>query len=148
MTTILVVEDDPINWMVFQKVLKRRGGLDSIHSEDVEEVLNIVRSGEVSVVLMDVSLKNSHYQGESVDGIRITQLLKADPETAKLPVILVTANAMVGDRETFPQSQWCRWLYRQAHFGSRRLCPTNQTDYCRSRLRLKILAPPAADPRF
>ncbi|USR90266.1 response regulator [Phormidium yuhuli AB48] len=101
MTTILVVEDDPINWMVFQKVLKRRGGLDSIHSEDVEEVLNIVRSGEVSVVLMDVSLKNSHYQGESVDGIRITQLLKADPETAKLPVILVTANAMVGDRETF-----------------------------------------------
>ncbi|MFO8040621.1 MAG: response regulator [Sodalinema sp.] len=101
MTTILVVEDDPINWMVFQKVLKRRGGLDSIHSENVEEVLQIVRSGQVAVVLMDVSLKNSHYQGESVDGIRITQLLKADPETAKLPVILVTANAMVGDREAF-----------------------------------------------
>ncbi|KPQ34562.1 MAG: response regulator [Phormidium sp.] len=101
MTTILVVEDDPINWMVFQKVLKRRGGLDSIHSENVEEVLEIVRSGQVAVVLMDVSLKNSHYQGESVDGIRITQLLKADPETAKLPVILVTANAMVGDREAF-----------------------------------------------
>lgn len=101
MTTILVVEDDPINWMVFQKVLKRRGGLDSIHSENVEEVLQIVRSGQVAVVLMDVSLKNSHYQGESVDGIRITQLLKADPQTAKLPVILVTANAMVGDREAF-----------------------------------------------
>ncbi|MCC5899885.1 MAG: response regulator [Phormidium sp. BM_Day4_Bin.17] len=101
MTTVLVVEDDPINWMVFQKVLKRRGGLESVHSENVEEVLKIVRSGEVAVVLMDVSLKNSHYQGESVDGIRITQLLKADPETAKLPVILVTANAMVGDREAF-----------------------------------------------
>lgn len=101
MTTILVVEDDPINWMVFQKVLKRRGGLDSVHSENVEEVLEIVRSGQVAMVLMDVSLKNSHYQGESVDGIRITQLLKADPETAKLPVILVTANAMVGDREAF-----------------------------------------------
>lgn len=101
MTTVLVVEDDPINWMVFQKILKRRGGLDSRHSEDVEEVLEIARSGDVAMVLMDVSLKNSHYQGEFVDGIRITQLLKADPRTADLPVILVTANAMVGDRESF-----------------------------------------------
>lgn len=101
MTTVLVVEDDPINWMVFQKVLKRRGGLDSLHSENVEEVLDIARSGAVELVLMDVSLKNSHYQGESVDGIRITQLLKADPKTVHIPVILVTANAMVGDREAF-----------------------------------------------
>ncbi|MGC9505866.1 response regulator [Baaleninema sp.] len=101
MTTVLVVEDDPINWRVFQKILTRRGGLNALHTEDVEEILNIARSGGVDIILMDVSLGNSQYEGEPVDGLRITQLLKADPTTAHLPVILVTANAMVGDREAF-----------------------------------------------
>ncbi|MBP0001411.1 MAG: response regulator [Cyanobacteria bacterium SID2] len=101
MTTVLVVEDDPINWRVFQKILTRRGGLNALHSEDVAEVLSIARSGGVDIILMDVSLGNSHYEGKPVDGIRITQLLKGDPETSHLPVILVTANAMAGDRETF-----------------------------------------------
>ena len=41
------------------------------------------------------------YLGKAVDGIKITQLLKADPDTAKLPIILVTAHAMAGDREDF-----------------------------------------------
>jgi CheY-like chemotaxis protein len=36
-----------------------------------------------------------------VDGIAITQMLKANPKTASLPIILVTAHAMQGDRETF-----------------------------------------------
>jgi DNA-binding NarL/FixJ family response regulator len=48
-----------------------------------------------------VSLTGSSHQGELVDGIQITQLLKANPETNAVPVILVTAHAMQGDRETF-----------------------------------------------
>jgi CheY-like chemotaxis protein len=36
-----------------------------------------------------------------VDGIFITRLLKADPATAGIPVILATAHAMTGDRERF-----------------------------------------------
>jgi CheY-like chemotaxis protein len=50
---------------------------------------------------MDVSLSASVYQGQSMDGIKITQLLKSSPDTADLPVILVTAHAMEGDRESF-----------------------------------------------
>ena len=50
---------------------------------------------------MDVSLSRSVYQGQSVDGIKITQILKSNPKTANLPVILVTAHAMEGDRENF-----------------------------------------------
>ncbi|MEL7476008.1 MAG: response regulator, partial [Cyanobacteria bacterium J06555_12] len=38
-----------------------------------------------------------------VDGIRITQLLKENPVSAVVPVILVTAHAMRGDREQFLQ---------------------------------------------
>lgn len=101
MTTVLIVEDDPINFRVFSKILTKRGGLDVKGTEDVEEVLQFAKSGEIDVILMDVSLANSVYQGTPVDGIKITQMLKANPETANLPVILVTAHAMQGDRESF-----------------------------------------------
>ncbi len=101
MTTVLIVEDDPINYRVFSKILTKRGGLDVRGTEDVEEVLQIANSGEVDVILMDVSLANSAYEGQPVDGIKITQMLKSDPNTAELPIILVTAHAMQGDRENF-----------------------------------------------
>jgi len=51
--------------------------------------------------LMDVSLSHSVYRGKAVDGIKITQMLKADAQTSNLPIILVTAHAMEGDRENF-----------------------------------------------
>lgn len=101
MTTVLIVEDDPINFRVFSKILIKRGGLQVKGTEDVEEVLQLAQSGEIDAILMDVALANSVYQGKSVDGIKITQILKANPQTASLPVILVTAHAMQGDRENF-----------------------------------------------
>lgn len=101
MKTVLIVEDDPINLRVFSKILTKRGGLEVKGTEDVEEVMQIAQNGKADLILMDVSLQNSSYQGKSVDGIKITQMLKADPQTAKLPVILVTAHAMEGDRENF-----------------------------------------------
>jgi len=101
MKTVLIVEDDPINYRVFSKILTKRGGLDVKGTENVEEVMKIAQSGQADLILMDVSLQNSNYQGKSVDGIKITQMLKADPQTANLPVILVTAHAMEGDRENF-----------------------------------------------
>lgn len=101
MTTVLIVEDDPINFRVFSKILTKRGGLEVKGTENVEEVLRFAQSGEIDIILMDVSLANSVYQGKSVDGIKITQMLKSDPKTSALPIILVTAHAMQGDRENF-----------------------------------------------
>ena len=101
MKTVLIVEDDPINARVFSKILTKRGGLNVKHTEDVEEVMQIAQAGGADIVLMDVSLAHSVYQGKSVDGIKITQMLKADTQTSYLPIILVTAHAMEGDREKF-----------------------------------------------
>ncbi len=101
MKTVLIVEDDLINARVFSKILTKRGGLDVKHTENVEEVMRIASNGEADIILMDVSLSRSVYQGKSVDGIKITQMLKSDPQTASLPIILVTAHAMEGDRENF-----------------------------------------------
>lgn len=101
MKTVLIVEDDQVNARVFSKILTKRGGLAVKHTEDVEEVVKMAKSGEADLILMDVSLARSSYQGKAVDGIKITQILKSDPQTDKLPIILVTAHAMAGDRESF-----------------------------------------------
>ena len=101
MATVLIVEDDPINLRVFSKILTKKGDLQVKGTEIVEEVLQFAQSGEIDAILMDVALANSIYQGKPVDGIEITQMLKADPATTNLPVILVTAHAMEGDRENF-----------------------------------------------
>ncbi|MEB3228680.1 MAG: response regulator [Synechocystis sp.] len=99
MTTVLIVEDDPMNFRVFSKILTKRAGFTVKGTEDVAEVLQLAKDKLVDVILMDVSLCRSHYQGQAYNGIQITQLLKQDPNTAGVPVILVTAHAMAGDRE-------------------------------------------------
>lgn len=99
MATVLIVEDDLVNVRVFSKILTKRGGLEVKHTENVEEIMEMAQGRDVDVILMDVSLSNSSYQGKAVDGITITQLLKSNPLTAQLPIILVTAHAMIGDRE-------------------------------------------------
>jgi two-component system cell cycle response regulator DivK len=101
MTTVLIVEDDENNLLVFSLVLTKRGGLQVKSTEDVEEVIQLASSGEIDLILMDVALSQSIYQGQPVDGIQITQILKSNPVTAKLPVILVTAHAMEGYRQKF-----------------------------------------------
>lgn len=99
MTTVLIVEDDPINFRVFAKILSKLTQLDVRGTENVEEVIQLILAQEVNIILMDVSLSNSFYQGCAVDGIKITQILKSNPITAKIPILLVTAHAMDGDAE-------------------------------------------------
>lgn len=94
--TILIVEDDLVNARVFSRIYTRLGGFNCIHSEDVGEIICLVESGKIDVVQMDVSLASSIY-----DGIKITQILKANPATAHVPIFLCTAHAMEGDREQF-----------------------------------------------
>jgi CheY-like chemotaxis protein len=98
---ILLVEDDPVNVKFIQVVLKRRGGYEVIVCEEVDEILRIVREDKPVLVIMDVSLTRSTWDNRKVDGLFITKLLKQDPATAGVPVMLATAHAMFGDRERF-----------------------------------------------
>ena len=99
MKHVLVVEDDPHNALLFRKLLERRGGFAVTVTESVPEVFERVRSGAVDLVLLDVSLANSTWEGKPVNGIEVCRLLKADPATATVPVVLATAHAMRGDAE-------------------------------------------------
>ncbi len=98
---ILLVEDDAINVKFMKVVLTRKGGFEVLVSEDVDEIVNLAASGELDAILMDISLSRSTHEGQKVDGVFITKLLKQNPATAKVPIILATAHAMFGDRERF-----------------------------------------------
>jgi len=101
MNTILVVEDNPTNWQIFKKILTKRGGFHAQHTENVEEVVHYATSKQADVILMDICLDNSFYEGKPINGIEITKMLKADPNTANVPIILVTALGTENDAEHF-----------------------------------------------
>jgi CheY-like chemotaxis protein len=98
---ILLVEDDPINVKFIQTVLVKKGGYDVLVSEDVDEILRLAAEADLAAIIMDVSLSRSSFEGQRVDGIFITQLLKKDAITRHIPVLLATAHAMFGDREKY-----------------------------------------------
>jgi len=94
----LVVEDDAHNATLFRKILEKRAGCRVTVTEDPVEVLAEVRTGTVSLVVLDVSLRHSRWQGRSVGGVEICQMIRAEcPE--HVPVLLATAHAMRGDAE-------------------------------------------------
>lgn len=97
MRHVLVVEDDPQNALLFRKVLERRALCRVTHREDPVAIFELVRSGDVDLVVMDVSLTHSAWEGAPISGIELTQRLKADPATRFVPVLLATAHAMRGD---------------------------------------------------
>ena len=96
---IVIVEDDPMNALVMSKILTRIGGHHVTVLECVETVLTLIRTTHIDVVVMDVSLSNTVFEGRPIDGVEFTRLLKADDVSAAVPVLLATAHAMKGDAE-------------------------------------------------
>ena len=99
MKRALVVEDDAHNALLFRKLLEKRCGCTVTVTESVEDVLEACRGGAVDLVVLDVSLNNSRWQGRAISGVEICRMLKQDPATAAIPVLLATAHAMRGDAE-------------------------------------------------
>jgi len=91
MSRILLVEDNEMNRDMLSRRLKRKGFEVSI-AVDGAAALEAVAREKPELVLMDLSLP-------IMDGWEATQRLKADPATAGIPVIALTAHAMSGDRE-------------------------------------------------
>ena len=98
MRHVVVVEDDAHNATLFRKVLEKRAGCRVTVTEDPAEVLQLVRAGGVSLVVMDVSLRRSQWQGRAVGGVEICRLLRGEG-LLRVPVLLATAHAMRGDAE-------------------------------------------------
>jgi two-component system cell cycle response regulator DivK len=98
MKHVVVVEDDAHNATLFRKVLEKRTGARVTVTEDPAELLALVQRGDVSLVVLDVSLRHSQWEGRPVGGVEICHLLRSHV-LHPVPVLLATAHAMRGDAE-------------------------------------------------
>lgn len=88
---VLIVEDNLANQLLVSAVLEREGYRLELAGSAVEARAALDR-GLPNLILMDVQLPG-------IDGLTFTRQLKADPFTAHIPVVALTALAMAGDRE-------------------------------------------------
>jgi CheY-like chemotaxis protein len=88
---VLIVEDNPDNRTLITDVLGMME-LTIVEAVDGHEGVAKALEAKPSLILMDLSLPQK-------DGWTATREIKANPETEKIPIVALTAHAMVGDRE-------------------------------------------------
>jgi len=87
--TILYVEDNELNRKIVRDLLKRTT-YRLIEAHDGEAALQVSLDQRPDLILMDMQLPK-------ISGIEATRRLRADPSTAKIPIIAVTSFALSGD---------------------------------------------------
>ncbi|HEY9515124.1 MAG TPA: response regulator [Gemmatimonadaceae bacterium] len=89
--TVLLVEDNEDNRIVYSTILQHFG-YRVMEALNGEEGIAKARAEKPDLILMDISIP-------VIDGWEATQVLKRDPETRAIPIIALTAHALVSDRE-------------------------------------------------
>ena len=88
---ILIVDDNATN-LKLVAYLMRAHSYDVDTALDAELALDAIRANRPDVILMDIQLPG-------IDGLELTRILKADPQTRNIIIIAVTAYAMKGDQD-------------------------------------------------
>ncbi|MCL4234334.1 MAG: response regulator [Deltaproteobacteria bacterium] len=88
-STILVIEDNDLNMMLTTDLLEI-AGYAVLQAFDAETGIETAREKLPDLILMDLALPR-------IDGLTAVRLLKADPATRHIPVVALTAHAMLGD---------------------------------------------------
>lgn len=99
MAKILLVEDDEDNINLLTRLLEHHGHVLSV-ATDGDTAVRRAREEHPELILMDLELP--HSPDESPDpnaGLEATRRLKADPATASIPVIALTAHTMAHHHE-------------------------------------------------
>lgn len=91
---ILAAEDNRVNQMVLQNVLRRTGHRVTL-VDDGAAALEAARTQHFDLILMDVQMPE-------MDGLEATRAIRAlEPPYCEVPIVALTANAMAGDRERY-----------------------------------------------
>jgi CheY-like chemotaxis protein len=88
---ILIIDDNPIN-LKLMSVLLMGEGYAVRSAVDSTKALQALAASLPDLILTDVQLPD-------IDGLELTRRIKADPATASIPVVAITAYAMSGDEE-------------------------------------------------
>ena len=101
--TLLYVEDNPANLTLVEEIVRYCPQLQLLTARDGRLGVEMARSHLPQLILMDINLPH-------INGTDALQLLRADPRTAHIPVIALTANAMPGDVERSMAMGFYRYL--------------------------------------
>ena len=89
--TILYVEDNLDNLNLVKRILEAVG-YQFLGADNAADGIALARLHQPDLILVDINMPD-------VDGLTMTQELKADARFEKTPIIAITANVMRGDRE-------------------------------------------------
>jgi len=103
MRTLLYVEDNPANLMLVEDLVARRPDMRLLSAADGNRGVEIARAARPDVILMDINLPG-------ISGIQALKLLRADPATARIPVVALSANAIPRDIEKGLAAGFFRYL--------------------------------------
>ncbi len=87
---IIIVEDDPFS-QDFYKFVFSKAGFEPAIMEDGDVILETLKQGGISLVIMDINLKNTYLKGEKTDGMKLSKVIKQDKDISRVPILLVTA---------------------------------------------------------
>jgi CheY-like chemotaxis protein/two-component sensor histidine kinase len=87
---LLIVEDDDLNRSTIEHYLKDSYNFESVSSG--ESAVKVVKRKKYDIILMDIALKG-------MSGLEAAQLIKKVPGNENVPIVAVTAYAMIGDKE-------------------------------------------------
>jgi CheY-like chemotaxis protein len=103
MHTLLYVEDNPANLKLVEQIIARHPGIRLLTAVDGNSGFAAARASAPDVILMDINLPG-------ISGFDVLKLLRAEPATAHIPVIAVSANAMARDIERGLKAGFFRYL--------------------------------------
>ncbi len=88
MAVVLIIDDSPTELHLFQSMLEK-GGFDTLVADSGEEGIKVAKNTRPDCILMDVVMPG-------MNGFQATRKLTQDPQTANIPVIMITTK----DQET------------------------------------------------
>jgi signal transduction histidine kinase/FixJ family two-component response regulator len=101
--TLLYVEDNPANLMLVEQLIERRPDFRLLTARDGQRGVELARAARPAVIFMDINLPG-------ISGIDALKILAADPATAHIPVIALSASVMPRDIERGMEAGFVRYL--------------------------------------
>ena len=101
--TLLYVEDSAASLRLVEQLIARRADLRLLSAQDASLGIALARASQPEVILMDINLPG-------ISGIEALKLLRADPSTAHIPVVALSANAAPGDAAKGMEAGFFRYL--------------------------------------
>lgn len=105
---ILVVEDNPVNQKVVMAVLRKQGYDIELAGDGKQALAKLEKGAKFDLVLMDVQMP-------CLDGLEATRQIRKDERWKALPIVAMTAHAMVGDKERCLEAGMTGYMSKPVH---------------------------------